>query len=164
MREPVERGNFYAKLAEIRTDILHRPPPGHAVFDDLFFCRHGGEGLQVFGWAESKGALERLESPDALCTAYASTIRESAPLSLAMTRENGVLSWTFGPYAEGRWAVLLGEDLVRYDVPRQGRILPFLPDDLVVTLRYESAEGWRTFSPALPFRSTNGSTRLQWSR
>ena len=164
VRAPVERGNFYSTLAEIRTRIFHRSQPGHAAFDDLFFCRHGGEGLQVFGWAESKGALERLESPDALCTAYASTIREWAPLSLAMTRENGVLSWTFGPYAEGRWAVLLGEDLVHYDVPRRGQILPFLPDDLVVTLRYESAEGWRTFSPALPFRSTNGSARLQWSR
>ena len=164
VRAPVERGNFYSTLAEIRTRIFHRSQPGHAAFDDLFFCRHGGEGLQVFGWAESKGALERLESPDALCTAYTSTIRESAPLSLAMTRENGVLSWTFGPYAEGRWAVLLGEDLVRYDVPREGRILPFLPDDLVVTLRYESAEGWRTFSPALPFRSTNGSAGLKWSR
>jgi hypothetical protein len=164
VREPVERGNFYAKLAEIRTDILHRPPPGHAVFDDLFFCRHAGEVLRVYGWQETARVLESLSGAESLCAAYAPAIRDAAPLALTMTRENGVLSWTAGPYADGRWAILLGEDLVRYDVPRQGRILPLMPDDLLVTLRYESAEGWRTFSPALPLRMRNGSARLQWSR
>jgi hypothetical protein len=164
VRAPVERGNFYSKLAEIRTRVFGRHPAGHAVYDDLFFCRHAGETLRVFGWDDAAGVLGRLGSPSVLCAAYSPAIRDAAPLALVMIRENGVLSWTFGPYVEGRWAVLLGEGLVPYDVPREGRILPFLPDDLVVTLRYESAEGWRTFSPALPFRMRNGRARLKWSR
>lgn len=164
VREPVERGNFYEKLAEIRVRVFRRSPPGRAAFDDLFFCRHADEGLRVVGWDTSARALTSPGSPDSLCAAYARSIRDAAPLALTMVRENGVLSWAAGPYAEGRWTILLGEDLVPYEVPRTGRILPFLPDDLLVTLRYESPEGWRTFSPALPLRMRNGSARLEWSR
>jgi hypothetical protein len=164
VREPVERGDFWVKLAEIRTGVLGRTAPGHAVCDDLFFCRHAGEGLNVVGWNDTARELKDVGSPETLCAAYAPSIRDAAPLSLTMARGNGVLSWSAGPYETGRWAILLGEDLSRYDVPRSGWILPLMPDDLLVTLRYESPEGWKTFSPALPFRMRNGSALLKWSR
>ena len=164
LRLPVEQGSYYENLADLRREAVRALPPGRAIFDDLFFCRHPAESLRAWGWNERTRSIEPLGSLPLLCAAYAADTRENAPLALRMSREKGVLSWAFGPYPAGVYSILLGDTLVRFDVPREGRILPVLPDDLVVTLRYESPEGWRTFSPALPLSLVNGSARAEWSR
>jgi hypothetical protein len=166
LRLPAEDGNFYMWLGWLRTEALHGGRPGRAVLDDLYFCSDGAAATHVFGFSQRSSRVEGLAGGAwAVCEAYSRRIHESAPLSVRIAGERGIFVWEFGPWAAGGWAILIGDDLIRYDLPRAGRHKPvFLPNDTTLVLRYESPEGWLAFSPPLPFHVVNGNTTLSWSR
>lgn len=164
LRLPVEEGNYYTWLAWLRTEALHGGRSGRAVFDDLFFCRDAGP-TRVFAFSDTTNSVEMVAGgAGAICEALRARLRTEAPLSVTIAGDRGVFEWDFGPWRSGSWAVLIGDDLIRYDLLPRGRQKPvFLPEG-TLTIRYESPEGWLTFSPPLPLRMENGSARVTWSR
>ena len=135
------------------------------MLDDLFFCRDGRDAERVYSFLEASARVDAVPGgARAVCDAYRRRIRELAPLSLRISADRGLFVWKFGPYDTGSYSVLIGDDLVRFGLPRQGRHRPVIPDETRVTLRYESPEGWLTFSPPLPLTIENGRARIVWSR
>ncbi|MEO8383354.1 MAG: hypothetical protein ABI779_27105 [Acidobacteriota bacterium] len=117
-------------------------------YDDLYLCESGTEGRRVFEYHEARREVLEVTAriPDFART-YCSSIRETAPLRAEFRHVRDSLFWRFGPYANGRWRVVLGGGLQAFDVPRDdGFSLPGVPG-LSLRVRYQSPEGWVTYSP-----------------
>ena len=118
-------------------------------YDDLYLCSAGLEGKRVFEYHAARRDVVEVTAriPDS-ARAYCSSIRE-APLRAEFRHSKDSLFWRFGPYPKGQWRVVFGGGLQAFDVPREdGFSLPGVPG-LALRVRYQSPEGWVTYSPEL---------------
>lgn len=87
--------------------------------------------------------------------------RESEPLSLTYSYQQGYFAWQFGPWQEGSYHVV-SDRLGVLPLPASGRLRVTLEDNVPFYLRYTSAQGWVTYS-ALQ-RVVHDSPDVNWSR
>jgi len=120
-------------------------------YDDLFLC---GEATladrRIFEWVPQRREVVEVTAriPD-LARSYCGAIRHNAPLRAEFHHRDEALFWRFGPYDQGRWTVVLGGGLQAFTVPREeGFRLAGVPG-LALRVRYESPEGWVTYSPEI---------------
>lgn len=129
-------------LAEIRQDT-EIESTGATFCGDGCWCSDQ-PGLEL--WRIEDGVLQSA-TPVTACA-------EKRPLNvdLRYDRARGRLAWSFGPWNEGRWHVLLvTEHGTSIPVPlvASGEISITLAAGLRTVVRYTSPEGWQTYSPAL---------------
>jgi hypothetical protein len=73
----------------------------------------------------------------------------AAALTLSFRHRGQTLSWAFGPHREGRWSMVMDGGRQAFAVPRaDGFHLPGVRA-LPLQVRYDSPDGWRTYSPVL---------------
>lgn len=77
-------------------------------------------------------------------------------------REEGVVAWQFGPYENGRYLIITDTGGL-WELPLRGKLRSAVRTDFHITLRYDSPEGWITYSEKLPFLPTQGKS-IQWHR
>jgi len=114
---------------------------GRAIYDELHLC--------------ADPAPHRLLAYDAA----AREVRETHALDCAQMRTaplsahfvfggDGAFYWSLGPYREGRYVFVLGDDIAYEVKPDAGFRFPDI-DALTIRIRYESPAGWMTYSPDL---------------
>lgn len=88
--------------------------------------------------------------------------RNSEPLSLTISNDDGWFVWNFGPYTSGRYNVV--SDYVGNVPlpPMQSGLRTNIRRDIDFYLRYTAPEGWVSYSPLLHL--TSDGKELTWSR
>jgi hypothetical protein len=112
-------------------------------YDDLYLCEGRGTGLTFVSWRPDTRAVEPM-IPEPRCGQA-----RVAPMTLAFHHRDDKLFWTFGPYGDGGWHVIMDDGRQSFAVPAEdGFHLPGVRA-LSLRVRYDSPEGWRTYSPVL---------------
>lgn len=151
LRRPAIPPAAMVELQWLKEEHLRRTRGAGWFYDDLYLC--GGSPLQgkrVFEWAPQRREVVEVTAriPD-LASAYCGSIRQNAPLRAEFHHRDEALFWRFGPYETGRWSVIFGGGMQAFAVPREeGFRLAGVPG-LTLRVRYESPEGWVTYSPEI---------------
>ena len=121
--------------------------PARWTYDPLPLCT---KRLQAKRWFAYDGREVRQASPDALHR-DCNVIRR-APLVVRFRHEDEALYWTFGPYRDGHYRAILFDGLQGFEVPPEiGYRVPEIKE-LRIRVRYDSPEGWATYSPDLDLK------------
>jgi hypothetical protein len=138
------------ELQWLKEEHLRGPRGSGWFYDDLYLCNGVLGDRRIFEYHPTRREVVEVTAriPD-LARAYCGSIREKVPLRAEFHHRKESLFWRFGPYSDGRWRVVLAGGLQAFDVPREdGFSLPGVPG-LALRVRYQSPEGWVTYSPEL---------------
>ncbi len=155
---------YYGGLEWLRENVLKLHSGPRVIFDDYYLITEpfdAGSYL-YYTFNRTTRTMERIDNPEALFDKLHESIKNQAYLSLQMSFSNGVLTWNFGPWPQGNYAVI--HEGVSIELPRQGKASLMLFEDLIFKLRYTSPDGWRTYSPSLTFQIESGLGQLHWER
>lgn len=170
LRHPASSPAAMEELGRFARTVLGRPARGDWFYDDLFLCRPGGSGplrslRTLWSYDEGTGRLADVTSQlRSLRRRQCARIRRGAPLEVDLgVRDGRILQWAFGPYPDSRYAFVLQDGRIRYDVPREGGFRLGAGRKYVLRVRYASPAGWVTYSPRLSFDLEPGQS-LRWRR
>lgn len=164
LRLPAIPPSSMTELRWLKEEYFHRAKGTSWFYDDLFLCESPIDGKRIFEYTPSRREVVEVTAriPD-LARAYCTSIRQNAPLRAEFHHRGDDLFWRFGPYDRGRWSVLLAGGRQAFEVPRRdGFRLAGVPG-LTLRVRYESPEGWVTYSPDLALDFAR-QPDLEWHR
>lgn len=150
LRRPAIPPSSMPELRWLKEEHLQGQRGAGWFYDDLYLCSSALTGKRIYEYLPARREVAEVTAriPD-LARAYCSSIRETAPLRVEFHHRGDVLSWRFAPYRDGRWTVVVAGGMMAYDVrPEDGFRLTGVPG-LVARVRYESPEGWVTYSPEI---------------
>lgn len=150
LRRPAIPPSSMPELRWLKEEHLQRARGAGWFYDDLYLCSSALTGKRIYEYLPAKREVAEVTAriPD-LARAYCSSIRETAPMRVEFHHRGEVLQWRFGPQHDGRWSVVVAGGLMAYDVkPEDGFRLTGVPG-LALRVRYESPEGWVTYSPEI---------------
>lgn len=143
---------------------LGRPAAAGWFQDDLFLCLHPELPGRTFTWGDPQGRMVDVTGQLARRRrSFCSSIRGDAPLEAALTHREGTLFWRLGPWRQGGWFFVLGDGRTRWPVPREDGFALGGEGGVALRVRYDSPEGWVTYSPPLALDFERAST-LTWRR
>lgn len=146
----------------LKEEFLGRPKGSGWFADDIYLCRTRPEG-RIWEYREPAKAVRDMtaQARDAAAR-YCASLQRAAPLSARFESFGGSLFWSLGPYETGKYSLVLDRGVQSFPVAREDgyRIEPPL---LTLMVRYESPEGWVTFSPELTM-NFRAARRFVWSR
>lgn len=169
LRQPVSPPATMGELAWMKTDVLGGKPGTGWFYDDFYLCeRPQGPGqprARVWGYDPVARRVEDMTGQvPALRRRYCSSIRRDAPLSLEIHAAGPrALYWHLGPYREGRYAFVFGDGVQAFEMPATGGFQLKQVGRLSLRVRYESPEGWITYSPELDLDFTRQPS-YRWAR
>ncbi|HEX3125759.1 MAG TPA: hypothetical protein VH394_00360, partial [Thermoanaerobaculia bacterium] len=73
------------------------------------------------------------------------------------------LHWTLGPYQNGRYFIVLGDGIHSVEVPAVGGFQLKRIGIMILRLKYQSPQGWITYSPELAMDFTRAPS-FRWAR
>ena len=74
------------------------------------------------------------------------------PISVEFDYADGVVSWQLGPYEKGQYSIITyGDSGAKMIIPARGFRRKEIIDPLLFRVRYDSPEGWITYSPLMQF-------------
>jgi len=155
-------GHCYWAFSALRKTVLGLPQGASYCIRDCV-CPYLYPDKQV--WVNINGQLFK----------YSGQMEKETPENCGDKRElkidfsytNGKLKWEFGPYKEGKYSLFLnGWDSGLIQVKRDGEMdLEFDLENGYIIVKYESYEGWKTYSPVLKFnRVSSHHGRMNWRR
>jgi hypothetical protein len=163
---PVLAGGLgYARdLVSIR-EMVGRPLPAgfRIVVDEIELEQAMPQTAGVWAYAEACRCVQEISPQLSNLLAAWRTRRRARPLSIAVTATDGVISWHFGPYEQGTYTLVNGDWLGKLALPARGRWRLALPGVASFYLRYDSPDGWITYSPRLTFAPARERS-LRWER
>lgn len=163
LRQPSVPPAAMDELQWLKETHLHRPAGTAWFYDDIYLCEHRPLPRRVFSYDPSSREVIERSDVEAIRNRYCSSIRPSAPLSATFHHEGETLSWTFGPYDRGAYAMVIGEGKQVFDAPPNDAFrLPHVTE-LKLRVRYTSPAAWVTYSPELSL-DFKRSEDLQWRR
>jgi hypothetical protein len=111
---------------------------GRAIYDELHLCSDPNPH-HFFAY----------EGREVRATALDCSHIRTAPLFAHFVfGDDGAFYWTLGPYRDGRYVFVLGDDIA-YEVKSDAGFRFANIDALTIRIRYESPAGWMTYSPDL---------------
>ncbi|MGZ5446229.1 MAG: hypothetical protein ACXW5U_31440 [Thermoanaerobaculia bacterium] len=150
LRRPTIPPSSMPELRWLKEEHLQRARGAGWFYDDLYLCGSALTGKRIYEYLPARREVAEVTArmPD-LARAYCASIRENAPMRVEFHHRGDVLQWRFGPHRDGRWSVVVAGGLMAYDVrPEDGFRLTGVPG-LALRVRYESPEGWVTYSPEI---------------
>ena len=155
-------GHCYWAFSALRKTVLGLPQGASYCIRDCI-CPYLYPDKQV--WVNINGQLFK----------YSGKMEKKTPEDCGDKREliidfsytNGKLKWQFGPYREGKYSIFLkGWDSGLIQVKREGEMdREFDLENDYIIVKYESYEGWKTYSPVLKFNSVSShNSRMNWRR
>ncbi len=155
-------GHCYWAFSALRKTVLGLPQGASYCIRDCV-CPYLYPDKQV--WVNINGQLFK----------YSGKMEKEKPEDCGDKRElkidfsytKGKLKWQFGPYKEGKYSIFLkGWDSGLIQVKREGEMdREFDLEKDYVIVKYESYEGWKTYSPVLKFnRISSHNGRMNWRR
>ena len=133
--------------------------------DDLYLCLRREPLGRVWGYDQGmRRVVDITARIPALRDQLCSSIRWDAPLSTRFHDSGGALYWDLGPYPKGKYSFLMGDGAATFEMPRNAAFqmqerAPFL----LLRVKYESPEGWVTYSPELRVPLVEGEG-VNWRR
>ncbi len=164
LRRPIVPPAAMGELNWLKT-MHYRKPSGAAWFyDDYFLCTTPALPARAWEYEPSKRAVvEITRALPAIARQHCGSMRNTAPLAASFEYRDDSLFWSFGPYTDGKYRVLLGNGIQAFDVPREdGFRMPGMPG-ISLRIRYDSPQGWFTYSPEIALDFVR-QPRLNWSR
>ena len=145
LRDPITPPTTMLELAHLTGT------EAHAYYDELQLCAPGTKLGRIFEYDAARREIRETGRAglDRVC---ASIVEKPISVEIRFDAEHA-LHWKLGPYKNGRWAFVIAEGLVAYDVVAEGAFRRPGWDRFGVRVRYISPEGWRTYSPLVPVDS-----------
>ncbi len=163
IRNPVEAPWFYEGLGWFRMELFHLDPGPRPFWDPIALRDSPKE--DVWEYDPRKRRMRRVGSAGSEWKGYESKVRWKAPFHVFVRYTEPVIQWRFGPYMEGGYAFLFeGPYRVCYPVASQGRAPVRFTTAKRFRVRYESPEGWVTYSPVLALGVEGGKGEVRWRR
>jgi hypothetical protein len=150
LRTPAIPPGAMTELKWLKEEYFRRALGSGWFYDDLYLCGAQLHGRRVYEYHEDQREVVEVTSriPD-YARVYCARIRDQMPMRTEFHYRKDTLFWSFGPYDEGTWRVVLGGGVQAFDVPaRDGFSLPGLPG-LGLRVKYQSPAVWVTYSPDL---------------
>lgn len=170
LRRPLVPPAAMEELRRFAREVLGTRADADWFYDDLYLCDPDSglpdpPAVRVHQYDPESGRLEEITGRvGALAREHCGSIRREAPLSAELRPEaGGVLAWELGPYEEGEYAFVLEDGRLRYDMPRRGAFHLGGLRRLALRVRYESPEGWVTYSDEIELDLASPSPRA-WQR
>ncbi len=162
LRHPLVPPAAMKELRWLKEEHLELPRGAGWFADDLYLCapERGIERLWQYR-TETRSIVDVTSLLPGIRSGYCARFRD-VPLRADFSHEGGDFSWDLGPYETGQYAIVYGDGIERFDVaPRAG----YRHHAAVLTLRvrYESPEGWVTFSPDISI-DLRTNRRAHWER
>lgn len=163
LRLPIVPPAAMGELNWLKTMHYRKPYGAMWFYDDYFLC---SGALPKRAWEfdpSQRAVVEITRTLPSIAKRHCGAIRQNAPLSASFEYRDASLFWKFGPYADGKYRVLIANGVQAFDVPRvDGFRMPDLTR-ITLRIRYDSPQGWTTYSPelALDFKRQ---PRLNWER
>ncbi len=156
---------FLKKLAVI-TNQISKEESTPKICGDICLCLKyiNSQTKQDITWWEYK---EGKIVPIDINKVKTCIIYENKPLWVRITYKNGIIKWELGPYDKGSYFFLGSQQNLptqAYGLPARGIAHVFLKQSLYFWVRYDSPEGWRTYSSFLHLKPINGQARIYWQR
>jgi Dolichyl-phosphate-mannose-protein mannosyltransferase len=163
LRHPAGPPAAMAELRRLKEENLGLARGAGWFSDDLYLCA-GTRGGRVWGWNPAARRVEDVSATiPALRRSYCRGIRRRAPLSATFASRGPAVFWELGPYREGRWAFVFEDGASRVPVRARAGYQVGEGAKLSFRVRYESPEGWVTYSPELVM-DFGRTPRFRWER
>jgi hypothetical protein len=162
LRHPLVPPAAMNELRWFKEEHLGLPRGAGWFADDLYLCAPSREIGRIWEYRSATRSIVDVTSLlPGIRSGYCSGFRD-VPLRADFSYEDGDFFWDLGPYETGRYAIVYGDGVERFDVePRAG----YRHHAAVLTLRvrYEAPEGWVAFSPGISL-DLRGNGRARWER
>lgn len=163
LRGPLGPPATMGELVWFKAERLKRGPAAAWFYDDYYLCVRPDLG-RLWNWdAAQRKVVEITASMPDLRRRYCDAIRKQAPLTAEMHAAGRTLHWTLGPYSNGRYFIVLGDGIHSVEVPPVGGFQLKRVGTMTLRLKYESPEGWITYSPELAMDFTRAPS-FRWAR
>lgn len=134
-------------------------------YDDIFLCDESVDKKYIWNYSPQVKRVENItRSVPALREAYCNKVRQNVPLKIRLAYASSRLSWEFGPYKNGNYSFIICGGAGRFDLPSSGKLKIQLSGDMLGRVRYESPEGWITYSPPLRLGGAQQPANTIWER
>ncbi len=148
----VRFGNWFATgLMWLRENMLKEKSPV-MVFDEIDLPEHNTDSLRFFRYDVSCRRLE--DVTDRISKTYREwkgKLRERS-VSVEFDYMDGMISWQLGPYKRGVYSMITyGPSGSKMRLPPSGIQRIEIPEPVLFRVRYDSPDGWTTYSPLLQF-------------
>jgi hypothetical protein len=149
LRRPLGVPGELGELRWWKEDVLGLPRGAGWFLDDLYLCLHPPPG-RVWGWDDGARRVADLTPRlPALRRSSCGVIRGDAPLRAEIRAVSTGIRWDLGPYTEGHYGLVLSDGLTAVEVPASGGFLLRRVTAMSLRVKYESPDGWVTYSPEL---------------
>lgn len=119
-------------------------------YDDLYLCQHFLRGRHIYEYNPAlKQVVEVTARIPDFAEAYCGKIRDDVPLLAEFHHRGGTLFWRLGPYADGKYSILIDEGVQAFEVKRDDSRRFSEMSGVSLRIRYDSPEGWVTYSPEI---------------
>lgn len=149
LRTPIVPPAAMGELNWLKTSYARKPAGAGWFYDDIYLCAPGTTGREVWQYDSASRAVVNITNRIAgIAQKSCNSIRNDVPLSAEFHYRKDALFWTFGPYHDGQWRVVIANGVQAFDLPRSDGFRLGAPG-LSLRVRYASPAGWVTYSPEL---------------
>lgn len=164
LRNPQGPGAAMSELRWFKEDFWKLGKGARWSYDDFYLCQSSAPRLRVWSYdAAARRIAEVTADLSLLCSRHHARLRAGAPLTASFRWHDRQLFWDLGPYPDGKYAFLLAEGTGLLEVPSGGGHQTGGARSLSLRIRYESADGWLTYSPELELDLSETET-TRWTR
>lgn len=145
-------GNWFtAGLSWLRKNMLDEQPP-MVVYDEIDLARLNTDSWRIFRYDDRSRSLKEVPGGvPGICSEWKGKLREN-PISVEFDYADGVVSWQLGPYEKGEYSIITyGDSGAKMIIPPRGFRRKEIIDPLLFRVRYDSPEGWITYSPLMQY-------------
>jgi hypothetical protein len=150
LRKPITPSATMRELGWLKT-YAKKPAGSSWFYDDFYLCDNRAAAHRVWEYdPRQRMIVEVTPRIPAIASKHCGSIRNDVPLTARFEFKDEALHWDLGPYEEGRYAALVANGWEAFEIPRSEALhLPGMTG-LTLRIRYDSPEGWTTYSPDLP--------------
>jgi hypothetical protein len=154
LRKPAIPSGTMPELQWLKEEHIGHDRGGLWFYDDFFLCTTSLEGKVVWEYSTAQRMVVNAtaQMPE-IARRYCSSLRDDVPLRAEFHYRGDALQWRFGPYRDGQWGIVLRNGEHSFAVPAESAFHLGELTGIALRVRYESPEGWVTYSPEIALDS-----------
>ncbi|MEK8015273.1 MAG: hypothetical protein VSS75_000290 [Candidatus Parabeggiatoa sp.] len=153
---------FYIHLSWLKKQIVGENAP-KLILDEIDLLGLETEGLQLYRYAPSCQCITEISDQIPHLIAAGKAHLQNKPLSVDFSYQAGYFKWQFGPYQTGVYSLIEYPFFGKIPLPPSKELLWCQVNSLSFRIRYDSPEGWTTYSPLFELGEEIGK-RVVWER
>jgi hypothetical protein len=165
LRHPASEGYYFEGINWLKHHYYHDKRNSEWFYDDIYLCENNLDRKRVFEYSLHEQKIKDIiDSISFIRSDYCGKVRNDVPLFVRGNYSKNIISWELGPYSDGRYSFILGGTHTKRDMLPKGSLRAYFKDYIAFRIRYESPDGWITFSPYLIVKIHDGIATLHWER